>query len=192
MATCSHAISNFCRASSGMNSKNHQRNLLSVVRLYLRFTMMLSMLGTSWFDTNLTMAPLTVEGVHDFIVPHTRLTPCACIFCEPGISNGSKLVLYADDILLYRAIDSPDDYALLQHDVNTLGAWSSIKLLKFNPSKCKTMFISRRRLRKSEPNPLFLNGSLIEAVDCIKHLGISIASDLSWSQHIQFITSKAR
>ena len=70
-----------------MNSKNHQRNLLSVVRLYLRFTMMLSMLGTSWFDTNLTMAPLTAEGVHDFIVPHTRLTPCACIFCEPARSG---------------------------------------------------------------------------------------------------------
>ena len=38
--------------------------------------------------------------------------------CDAGISNGSKLVLYADDILLYRAVDSPDDYALLQHDVN--------------------------------------------------------------------------
>ena len=112
--------------------------------------------------------------------------------CDIGISNGSKLVLYADDILLYRAIDSPDDFALLQHDVNTLDAWSSIKLLKFNPSKCKTMFISRRRLRRSEPSPLFLNGSLIEAVDCIKYLGVSIASDLSWSQHIQSITSKTR
>ena len=57
--------------------------------------------------------------------------------CDIGISNGLKLVLYADDNLLYRAIDSPDDYALLQHDVITLGAWCSIKLLKFNPSKCK-------------------------------------------------------
>ena len=54
------------------------------------------------------------------------------------------------------------------------------------------MFISRRRLRKTEPSPLFLDGSLIEAVDCIKYLGISIASDLSWSQHIQSITSRAR
>ena len=49
-----------------------------------------------------------------------------------------------------------------------------------------------RRLKRSEPSPLFLNGSLIEAVDCIKYLGISIASDLSWSQHIQSITSKAK
>ena len=41
--------------------------------------------------------------------------------CDAGISNESKLVLYVDDILLYRAVNSPDDYALLQHDVNTLG-----------------------------------------------------------------------
>ena len=85
--------------------------------------------------------------------------------CDAGISNGSKLVLYADDILLYRAVGSPDDYALLQHDVNTVRVWSSTKLLKFNPSKCKTMFISLRKLMRTEPNPLFLNGSLIEAVD---------------------------
>lgn len=55
-----------------------------------------------------------------------------------------------------------------------------------------TVFISRRWSRKTEQSPLFLNGSLIEAVDCIKYLRISIASDLSCTQHIQSITSKAR
>ena len=42
-----------------------------------------------------------------------------------------------------------------------------------------TVFISRRWSRKTEQSPLFLNESLIEAVDCIKYLQISIASDLS-------------
>ena len=58
---------------------------------------------------------------------------------------------------------------MINHLTSTLGAWSSTKLLKFNSSKCKTMFISRRRLRRTEPSPLFLDGSLIEAVDCIKY-----------------------
>ena len=44
--------------------------------------------GTSWFDTNLTMALLTAECVHDFIMPRTHLTPCACIFeNQPGQAN---------------------------------------------------------------------------------------------------------
>ena len=49
--------------------------------------------------------------------------------CDAGISNESKLVLYVDNILLYRAVHSLDDYTLLQHDVNALAAWSSTKLL---------------------------------------------------------------
>ena len=52
--------------------------------------------------------------------------------CDAEISNRS----YADDILLYQAVHSPDDYTLLQHDVNALAAPSSTKLLKFNPTKC--------------------------------------------------------
>ncbi len=60
---------------------------------------------------------------------------------DTGISAGSKLVLYADDILLYRAVQSQEDYATLQQDVNALAAWSSSKLLRFNPTKCKAMCI---------------------------------------------------
>ncbi len=59
-----------------------------------------------------------------------------------GLSEGSKLVLYADDILLYRAIQSPEDYVALQHDINTLTAWTDSKLLKFYPKKCKAMHIT--------------------------------------------------
>ena len=71
-----------------MNSKNHQHNLLSAVRLYLHFMVMLLMVETSWFDTNLTMELLTAECVHDFIMPRTHLTPCACIFeNQPGQTN---------------------------------------------------------------------------------------------------------
>ena len=68
--------------------------------------------------------------------------------CDAGTSNGSKLVVFADDILLYRAIHTQDDHTALQHDVDTLAAWSSTKLLKFNPAKCKAMLLSRRRSTK--------------------------------------------
>ena len=80
MANCSHTI---CRASSGINTKNQQCDLLFEVRLYLRFTVM-SIPGTSWLDINLMIAPLTAVNVHDFSVPQTRLTPYAWIFWEPA------------------------------------------------------------------------------------------------------------
>ena len=35
------------------------------------------------------------------------------------LSPGSSLILYADDILLYRALCSADDNSILQHDVDS-------------------------------------------------------------------------
>ena len=53
------------------------------------------------------------------------------------LSRGSKLVLYADNILLYRTIHSADEYDLLQQDINSLGVWSLLNhlcLLYTSPS----------------------------------------------------------
>ena len=54
--------------------------------------------------------------------------------CDAGIS---KLVLYANNILLYQAVHSPDDHTLVHHDVNTLAAWSSTK---FNPTNMDCVY----------------------------------------------------
>ena len=60
------------------------------------------------------------------------------------LSNGSML-LYADDIMLYRPIYAVVDYELLQLDINQLCSWTDSNLLKFNSDKCKYMIISRRK-----------------------------------------------
>ena len=46
-----------------------------------------------------------------------------CNFC-----SGSKLVMYADDVLLYRNILRAEDYVSLQADLNTIDEWSSSSL----------------------------------------------------------------
>ena len=53
-----------------------------------------------------------------------------------GLSHGSKLVLYADDILLYRTISHTDDYNLLQCDINAISNWASLNFMSFNENKC--------------------------------------------------------
>ena len=108
------------------------------------------------------------------------------------LSAGSSLVIYADDILLYRPIRNSGDYSALQDDIDALSNWATQNAMTFNATKCKRMTISRKRNRHTPAPPLSLNGSTLEDVPMFKYLGILITSDLSWSQHIQDMCSKAR
>ena len=107
------------------------------------------------------------------------------------LSHGTKMVLYADDVLIYRSIHSPQDNIALQSDVDQMFAWSERNCLAFNASKCKQMLISR----KQKPLPhshLKLGNNILERVYTYKYLGVQITSDLSWSDHIHTKCSKAR
>ena len=65
---------------------------------------------------------------------------------KANISKGSTLVLYADDILLYRPICTSEDYFFLQRDIDSISNWASTNKMTFNTSKCKSMLISRKGL----------------------------------------------
>ncbi len=73
------------------------------------------------------------------------------------LSDGSVLNLYADDMLLYKPVSSPEDFRHLQSDIDHIGDWVSRNNLTLNPNKCKTMIISRKR-NSVQPPQLILNG----------------------------------
>ena len=108
------------------------------------------------------------------------------------LTTGTKLVLYADDILLYRSISSSNDFALLQRDINAISTWASSNFMKFNESKCKFMLVSRKRNPTISTFPLMLNGLKLETVSTFKYLGVMLSSDMSWLHHIEGVCSKAR
>lgn len=49
------------------------------------------------------------------------------------LSPDTKLVIYADDVLLYKPIGSSLNYDLLQKVIDALGHWSMTNYVKFNP-----------------------------------------------------------
>ena len=76
--------------------------------------------------------------------------------------------------------------------MDTISDWVKCNNLTLNPTKCKTMVISRKR-NSVKPHAQFtLNSSPLEQVETFKYLGILLSSDLSWSSHIDFICTKAR
>jgi len=52
--------------------------------------------------------------------------------------------------------------------------------------------LSRKRGNCAPQHTLFLMGEPIEKVSSFKYLGVTISDDLTWSKHIQTISSKAR
>ena len=107
-----------------------------------------------------------------------------------NLSEGTKLALYADDMLLHRTIYSTADYAELQKDIDNIYQWSVANHLSFNVSKCKSMVITRKR--NSNPSTMSLNHIPLEMVYQYKYLGVTLSSDLSWSAHIKEICAKGR
>ena len=108
------------------------------------------------------------------------------------LAPGSRLVLYADDVLIYSAVSCPSDYQLLQGDIDAICDWSTVQYLTLNPQKCKFMTISRKKGPSSTSFTLKLNNSVLEEVEQFKYLGVMLCHNLSWSPHISAICAKAR
>ena len=106
-----------------------------------------------------------------------------------GLSVGSNLVLYADDMLLYRPVSSPEDHLHLQADIDAIAHWVDINLLQFNVQKCKAMKITRKKQSASTP-VLKLNCQILQRTDAYKYLGLLISHDLHGP--ILYVRSVAR
>ena len=112
----------------------------------------------------------------------------ACVQLNPG----TYITMYADDLLLHREIDCPEDYPKLQQDVNEIAKWVDVNQLSLNSKKCKYMIVSRLRGRSVPSCTPSLNGQPLDRVRQYKYLGVVLTDDLTWSTHISEITNKAR
>ena len=104
------------------------------------------------------------------------------------ISISSKIRLYADDVIIYRAILSSQDASILQEDLNKLVSWAATWLMSLNLNKCEHLVITSKKPLSTTYN---IRDYLIREVTSAKYLGVTISQNISWSKHIDIITCKA-
>jgi hypothetical protein len=104
------------------------------------------------------------------------------------VSDGTRVRLFADDCLIYRSIRSVQDQLILQRDLDRLVSWSDMWGMKFNAKKCNIMS-THKGLHLDRF--YHMGGQVLSSVISAKYLGVTLSSDLSWSEHIAEVSKKA-
>ena len=109
-----------------------------------------------------------------------------------NLSEGSNLALYADDTKLWREIQSTRDHEILQNDILSLQTWARKNKMKFHPSKCHVLPISRKRLPPVDKRFRYhLNGIELDYCSSETDLGVIVTSKLNFTDHCNKLYSKA-
>ena len=152
--------------------------------------------------------------INDFLTGRTqRVTVNGCISDDTRVTSGvpqgtvlapllflvyindlpknivSSVKLYADDVLIYRTINSEQDHMILQQDLNMLQKWADTWLMTFNPTKCE--FIRVNHKKHPRICDYYIQNHLIKAVTHAKYLGVTIDEHLSFNEHVNRIAYKA-
>ena len=106
-----------------------------------------------------------------------------------GLNIHSEIRLFADDILLYQPIRTPDDHLKLQEDLNTLTKWASDWKTTFNIPKCKIIQFTTHH---NKSKYLYtMSETPLEVVEEHDYLRVRLHHKLTWSPHVNHICNKA-
>ena len=107
---------------------------------------------------------------------------------------------FADDTRLKRTINKVEDTKLLQEDLNNAITWSHKNNMVLHQDKFELL---SHRVDPNHPltelpfHPEYTDyvtndGSIISPTHAVKDLGVTVTSDLSWSEHITNVTDSSR
>ena len=107
------------------------------------------------------------------------------------VNSNCKCVMYADDTTL---LLSSSDPTVLQNEINinlnNIATWFQANNLTLNIKKTKLMlFGTNQALHNFKNVSLEYGDETIERVDKYKYLGITFDPNLSWNEHVNYISS---
>ena len=102
------------------------------------------------------------------------------------------LYKYVDDSTLFE-VCSNNGISFIQKSIDIVVGWTTDNDMRINYEKSKEMIISYARdgnFRNQVPN-ITIENNIIEQVEHVKLLGVTLSNDLTWNRHIDNIVKKA-
>ena len=84
----------------------------------------------------------------------------------------------------HNEIKNEEDTLKLQRDIDRLGSWARKWEMRFQPVKCNMMQLTNKQSSKIQAN-YTLEGTVLENVESIKYLDVTITNDLKWNSYFQ-------
>mgnify|MGYP000512335400 FL=1 len=106
-----------------------------------------------------------------------------------GSNLNVNFLLYADDLKIFKRIDSLDDCHSLQQNLDQINNWCFNNNLQLNLEKCSMVsFTTKTTIIKNE---YLLSNNSVSRLDTFRDLGVTFDSKLSFVPHINKILAEA-
>ena len=163
-----------------------QNPLLSWIKAFLcnrRQRVVVNGTTSSWFDVKSGIPQGSVLGPVLFVIYINTMVERV---------KDSEVYLYADDMKIFREVNSVEDCHKLQGDLDNLFDWTKESLLKFHPDKCISMRLGSGKRKTYLPAHTYnMNNVPLTHSHAEKDLGVIIDSELNFDSHITSKINKA-
>jgi len=103
------------------------------------------------------------------------------------LSKNTNIVIYADDVKIYKAYKTEIERNELQSDLSKIEQWSKIWALDISSTKTFVFHLGNKNCH----HDYFINGIKLSQVEVIRDLGVNIDNKLKFDKHIAITTKKA-
>ena len=109
---------------------------------------------------------------------------------EVVINSRTTILLYADDLKMFRKIYSENDRTKLQSGITSLQVWAECNKMKFHLDKCKVL--NWKILNKAKNAFRYFWYEIeLEYTEIEKDLGVQVFPSLKWNYQHKKLLSKA-
>lgn len=104
--------------------------------------------------------------------------------------DNCEALLYADDVKIFRKINSDDDHRKLQNDLDKIAVWCVNNGMALNINKCEV--ISFKRGSSVRVFNYSTGGAVLKRVDVVKDLGVLIDSKVTFKPQVDQVVARAK